>query len=143
MHRLLKRQLRKASVDPDNLPEELELLVREVEAAYNASDADREMLERSLELSSKELTSAADEIRASEQLLRGTLEATDEGILAVADGGKVLHVNDRYFEILGLPRENFFSLDPQARLAAIAERLVDSSAFAERALQVFGARERE
>ena len=137
MHRLLKRQLRRAFGDPDILPEELKHLVREVDDAYQAFDTDREMLERSLDLSSQELMAAASDIRASEELLRRTLESTEEGILAVAGGGKVLHVNDRYFEILELPREHFDSVDPQIRLEAIARRLVDPAAFAERALQVF------
>ncbi|HEU0073307.1 MAG TPA: EAL domain-containing protein [Dehalococcoidia bacterium] len=119
------------------MPEELEPLVQKIDEAYESFEADREMLERSLEISSQELMAAATDIRASEELLRRTLEATEEGVMAIDGAGKVLHVNRRYFEILELPSDHFETVEPQERLAAIARRLIDPTAFTERSLAIF------
>ncbi len=63
-HSLLKRQLKRFSLDPESLPQALQEFVSAVNDAYIQSDADRNMLERSLELSSNELMQANSELRA-------------------------------------------------------------------------------
>ncbi|MCP4752583.1 MAG: PAS domain S-box protein [Proteobacteria bacterium] len=64
MHSLLKRQLKRFSMDPNSIPEECRGLVEAVNTAYHQSDDDRNMLERSLDLSSQELLQANSELRS-------------------------------------------------------------------------------
>ena len=130
--RLIRRQLTQAGINPDFLTEEMKAFVSKVDESYRFNETDRQMLERSLEISSAELLAANRDIHASAELLRRTLEATADGVLAIGGHGKVLHVNDRYFEILDIPRSIFEIEDTNERLQMIADRLVDPQAFLER-----------
>ncbi len=58
MHRLLKRQIKRAFGDSFAIPEEWRDFIALVNSAYHESDMDRDMLERSLDLSSQELMQA-------------------------------------------------------------------------------------
>ena len=65
MHRLLKRQIRRAlgrDADIGAQPEEVQRLLTLVDEAYRQSDEDRHMLERSLDLSSDELLKSNGEL---------------------------------------------------------------------------------
>jgi signal transduction histidine kinase len=68
-HSLLKRQLRRHSIDLDGLSPALQSFVSDVGGAYRDYDDDRGMLERTLELSSNELLNANSELRAIFQAL--------------------------------------------------------------------------
>ncbi|MCP4756794.1 MAG: PAS domain S-box protein [Proteobacteria bacterium] len=68
-HSLLKRQLKRFSIDRSSLSEELRDFIDAVDNAYQQSDNDRNMVERSLELSSQELLLANSELRAIFQAL--------------------------------------------------------------------------
>ena len=125
MHRLLQRQLRKLGLGSGSAPAEWQRFVQNVDAVYAAFDGAR----RKLELSSRELLAANSDRRASEEVLRNTLEATADGVLAIGGRGSVLYVNDRYFELLDLPREVFEISDMDQRLAAVAARLIDPQPF--------------
>ncbi len=63
MHKLLRRQLKKALGSVETVPDALQPLVDEVDAAYRQSDVDRQLLERSLDLASGELLEANRELR--------------------------------------------------------------------------------
>jgi diguanylate cyclase (GGDEF)-like protein/PAS domain S-box-containing protein len=136
INRLLRRQLTRAGLNPDALPAGMQTLVKLVGEVYDSFDDDRLMLERSMEISAAELLAANRDIRASAEVLERTLQATADGILAVDRHGKVLHVNERYFEILGLPPSIFEIEDGMQRLAMIAERLVDPEDFLQRMKQI-------
>jgi PAS domain S-box-containing protein len=71
VHSLLRRQIKRHSVDYETLPENLKGLVEVVDQAYSQFDEDRGMLERAFELSSEELLQANQELaRHREQLER-------------------------------------------------------------------------
>jgi signal transduction histidine kinase/PAS domain-containing protein len=64
LHSLLRRQIKRCSLDLNAVSPAVLDLIKAVNAAYEESDADRGMLERSLELSSQELLQANGELRA-------------------------------------------------------------------------------
>ena len=65
LHRLLRRQLRRALEDPEALADDGRALLGLVSDAYEQFDEDRAILERSLELISRELLEANSDMRAA------------------------------------------------------------------------------
>ena len=106
MHKLLVRQLRRAGLDADALPEGVKALLALVDAAYVQADDERGLIERSLELMSKELTernqALRDELgarkRGEEELLR-ILENLPQAIM-VRDGDRIVYVNGTSLRLL-------------------------------------------
>ncbi|HEX2946144.1 MAG TPA: response regulator [Clostridia bacterium] len=70
LHSLLKRQLKKYSVNDIPASEELQQFLDAVNEAYYGFDMDRMIIERSLELSSQELIDSNTELRQAEEELR-------------------------------------------------------------------------
>ncbi len=68
-HSLLKRQIRKAGLDFNSLPDEIKKLLEIVSGTYVEFDDDKKLLERSLDLSSDELLNANIELKETERLL--------------------------------------------------------------------------
>jgi diguanylate cyclase (GGDEF)-like protein/PAS domain S-box-containing protein len=129
LHALLRRQLRRRSIDAGSLPADWVALVKEVDEAYKAFDADRRMLERSLDLSSRELLAANRDMRAASELLRATLESTADGILAVDSNGKVTFANERFLQLWRIPRTLAERADDDALLEYVLDQLADPEAF--------------
>ncbi len=69
LHSLLKRQLKKNSIDYNSLSDDCKKFIYSVNQAYNEFEEDRKLLERSLELSSDELLNANIELKETERLL--------------------------------------------------------------------------
>ena len=66
-HSLLRRQMRRHGLVPDQLSLEIRQFLSAVDSAYREFDDDRRMLERSLDLSSQELLQANGEMRAANE----------------------------------------------------------------------------
>lgn len=141
MHTLLRRQLRRYSIDSDALAPGCQEFLAAVAEAYDASDSDRTMLERSLELSSHELFAANAEMRAAGELLRATLNSTADGILAVASDGRVIHANARFAELWHIPAELLDAGDDAALLAHVLDQLSDADAFLAKVEQLYSSAE--
>ncbi|MEX2247829.1 MAG: EAL domain-containing protein [Dehalococcoidia bacterium] len=129
MHSLLRRQLRRQSIDPESPPPHLAGFVQAVGEAYESFDADRLMLERSLDLSSQELLSANSDMRAASRVLRATLESTEDGILVVDGGGKVIYANERMARLWRIPPDLLAAGDDAALLAHVLDQLTEPDAF--------------
>lgn len=113
MHRLLRRQLRRALGSAEALPEELQALVDAVSDTYEQADDDRRRLERSLEMTSQELLERNRQLRAdvdarqrAEQALRdrdtrtrAILAALPDLMLVVSPTGRLqeVHAPERAF----------------------------------------------
>ncbi len=70
MHKLLKRQLKKAKINPDIKDldhKQLEMLLDLVDRTYHESDRDRYTIERSLMLSSKEMQNLYEELKTKSE----------------------------------------------------------------------------
>jgi len=64
LHNLLKRQLKRFSIDLSSIPKELLDFLAAVNNTYHEFDSDKQLIERSLELSSNELFKTNTEMRA-------------------------------------------------------------------------------
>ena len=82
LHDLLRRQLRKHGGSEGHAPAGWAEFLRDVDAAYAASDADRRRLERSLELSAKDLLQANSD-------LQGVLTAFPDLFLWIDADGRI------------------------------------------------------
>ena len=102
LHNLLRRQLRRAVVNPDALPEEWRGLITLVSNAYRQFDADRAMLERSLDLSSKELIQANSEMRA---VFERVITSSVDGIFAFDRDFRCTVWNPGMEQITGVSQE--------------------------------------
>ena len=72
---------------------------------------------------------AAVALRRSESTLRATLEATTDGIVVVNHDNRALHVNGRFLEMWGVPRELVDAGDDDAVQRFIAGRFADPAQF--------------
>ena len=82
-HSLLKRQLKKAAMDPETSSVSTQRLLEMINEAYHQFDTDRKMLERSLELSSRELMDANSQMRA-------VFQAFPDILLVVSPEGRII-----------------------------------------------------
>jgi len=108
MHRLLKRQLRKLSLDPDKAPtaDSWQRFLSMVDEAYAQSDKDRYTLERSLTISSEEMQSLYQQLKASSEARMRAISSAFPDILFFQDeDGCYLDVLTSRPELLYLPRE--------------------------------------
>lgn len=88
MHRLLRRQLKRALIDEKSVPKDLALLLDLIDQAYLQFDDDREILERSLELSSAELVQRNTLMRAVFRALPDVfLWINQDGVIKDCKGG--------------------------------------------------------
>ena len=104
MHSLLKRQLKRLQLSPDEQPspEEWAEFLANVEKAYAEADKDRYLLERSLSLSSEEMQTvyrelheqSASQIAAERDLLQTVIKGMGEGLCALDETGKLIFMND-------------------------------------------------
>ena len=90
MHRLLKTQLRRLRIDPEQgpqSPEQWTALLGRIGSAYEEADQDRYTLERSLDVSSREMHELYDALRASsESQLAAERDRLKAVIASVGDG---------------------------------------------------------
>ncbi|MCB0017422.1 MAG: PAS domain S-box protein [Anaerolineales bacterium] len=104
MHSLLKRQLKRLQLSPDEQPspEEWAEFLANVEKAYAEADKDRYLLERSLSLSSEEMQTvyrelheqSTSQIAAERDLLQTVIKGMGEGLCALDETGKLIFMND-------------------------------------------------
>lgn len=78
VHSLLKRQLKKHTIDISALPVECQNVLATVNEAYHNFDADRLLLERSLDLSSQELVNVNSRLRSVFQAMPDVFLQIDE-----------------------------------------------------------------
>jgi PAS domain S-box-containing protein len=103
MDKLILRQLRRANLSNDALPNDLEAwqgFLDRVNRAYEEQARDRYLLERSLEVSSREMQALYDELRQS-------------------SASEVAAERDKLAAIIGGFRDGFCSLDPHGRLVGM------------------------
>ena len=108
MHRLLKRQLKKLSLEPDRAPEAetWRRFLSMVDDAYNQSDQDRYTLERSLTISSEEMQSLYQQLKASAEARMNAISTAFPDILFFQDeDGRYLDVLTSRPELLYVPLE--------------------------------------
>jgi diguanylate cyclase (GGDEF)-like protein/PAS domain S-box-containing protein len=119
MHRLLKRQLKKAGIDNEAAcsAEALRRLLALVERSYQDADDDRHLLEHSLEVSSKEMQelyarvkeSARREVQKSEAKYSRLIENLKQHYFFYTRDaeGEFTYVSDSVTDVLGYAKEEF------------------------------------
>ena len=105
MHRLLQRQLSRASKGQADGSPDLDLLLTLVSESYDEQDRERRLSDRSARLMEEELRAAnlASEQRA-EAHLQAILDTVGEGIVIADHQGKILSVNPALMVIFGYSR---------------------------------------
>lgn len=99
MHRLLTRQIRKATAEGRL---DLDLLLAQVDAAYHEADRERVRVDRAISLMSEELLDLNRTARArAEQKFRTIIDNVLEGILISDAAGRILTVNQPALRMLG------------------------------------------
>lgn len=143
MHKLLARQLRRFFGSAETLPFELRPFVAAVEEAYRQSDNDRALLEHSMETVSEEMVDrfrrAGEALLASQQteeqlsralsVLAATLESTTDGILVVAEGGRMVRMNQKFIDLWGIPEHIQASRDDNQALEFVLGQLQEPEEF--------------
>lgn len=109
MHRLLKRQLKKANLSTQQI-EELSVFLDSVDAAYNGYENDLAQVENILEKSSSELYRLNQilkkDIEAKENLLDEVINSVPEIIFMLDQEGKWLFVNDAWTKTTGIAKKD-------------------------------------
>ncbi|HEV3011875.1 MAG TPA: diguanylate cyclase, partial [Actinomycetota bacterium] len=142
MHRVLARQLRRLSLDPDTPPDLTDwqqFLVR-VERSYAEADAERYTSERLMELSSQEMAALYQQLRDHDQRRFQALVAGSSDTTIVLDAaGKVAYVSSSATRVLhlaadqlqGQPMVAFVGrhvhLDDATPLTATLQHLLDTA----------------
>lgn len=110
-HPLLRRQLRKHGLGPDEAPsiEAWRALLGRLDRAYTQFDQDRYTMERSMQISSEEMTSLYEDLRrssasrlaAERDKLRTIITSLAEGLLVLDAEGTVVSMNPEGARLLG------------------------------------------
>ena len=102
MHPLLRRQLRRAGLDPQAAPdrESWAAFLERVDAFYRQSEEDRYLLERSMQLSSEEMRELTDSLEASRNRLSSMVEHLAEGLVLLDAHGSILLANPEAARLL-------------------------------------------
>ena len=103
LHRLLRRQVRRALEDPQSLPDDGRTLLGLISEAYERFDQDRDALERSLESTSKELLEATSDMRAA---FERVITSSIDGIFACDAAFNITVWNPGMELITGVTRED-------------------------------------
>lgn len=114
MHRLLKRQLKKASFTPEEM-DKISPFLDGVDRAYNCFESDYQHLESVLELSSQELYKAnhllqQDVIDTKTQLYR-TVNSITDVIFETDEEGEFTFLNNAWEMLTGFPVESCIGLN--------------------------------
>lgn len=117
MHRLLKRQLKKTQITPEDLPANFHRFFNLVDQAYISADEDRSLLENTLTISSKEMQGLYDELAEKSAQKLNQSEAKYSRLLEKLEyhyffytinlQGQYTFVSDSVQRILGFPPEAF------------------------------------
>ena len=151
MHKLLARQLRRFFGSPEALPVELRPFVAAVEEAYQQSDNDRALLEHSMETVSEEMVDrfrrAGEALLASQRteeqlsralsVLAATLESTTDGILVVAEGGRIVRMNQKFIDLWGIPEHIQASRDDNQALEFVLGQVQDPEQFLRKVKELY------
>jgi signal transduction histidine kinase len=157
MHKLLARQLRRFFGSSETLPAELRPFVAAVEEAYRQSDADRALLEHSMETVSQEMIDRFRRTgeallasqRTEEQLSRAlsvlaaTLESTTDGILVVADGGRIVRMNQKFIDLWQIPEYIQASRDDNQALEFVLGQVQEPEQFLRKVKETYAQPEAE
>ena len=103
LHRLLRRQVRRALEDPQSLPNDGQELLGLVSDAYEQFDEDRALLEHSLKQMSKELLEANSDMRAA---FERVITSSIDGIFACDASFNITVWNPGMELITGVTRED-------------------------------------
>ena len=103
LHRLLRRQVRRALEDPQSLPNDGRELLGLVSDAYEQFDEDRALLEHSLKQMSKELLEANSDMRAA---FKRVITSSIDGIFACDASFNITVWNPGMELITGVTRED-------------------------------------
>ena len=105
MHRLLQRQLARATRGNPNAPPDLAVLLELVSQTYDEHDRERRLSDRSTRLMEEELRAANHVSRQqAEAHLQAILDAVGEGIVIADYNGTILGVNPALLIIFGYTR---------------------------------------
>jgi PAS domain S-box-containing protein len=80
---------------------------------------------------------AEEEVRRSLALLEATLDATADGILVVDAAGKIVHYNQRFVDLWGIPAEIAQTRDESKTVAFVLDKLKDPAAFVKKVMTVY------
>ena len=103
LHRLLRRQVRRALENPQSLPDDERKLLGLISEAYERFDQDRDELERALESTSKELLEAKSDMRAA---FERVITSSIDGIFACDAAFNITVWNPGMELITGVTRED-------------------------------------
>lgn len=166
-HHVLRRQLRKLGLTPQNVPspEQWAQLVERISQAYQEADQERYLLERSLEISSAEMKELYEQLRLSSEtriaeerdklrqaklelerslsLLQATFEATVDGILAVDRDGTMVSMNQNFIRLWNIPTEIVASRNDEAALQHVLSQLADPEEFLAKVRELYETPEAE
>ena len=103
LHRVLRRQLRKAGASLDESPgdEAWTRFVQRVEAHYRATDDARYTLLRSIDISSSEMEQLHQAVEDERAQLAALFDAMPQGVFVVDDGGRVQRCNAAAARLVG------------------------------------------
>ena len=124
LHRLLQRQLARASRGSADGTPDFELLLRLVSDCYEENDKERRLSDRSARLMEEELRAANQEARRQAKAhLQAILDTVGEGIVIADRNGDIVSVNPALLSIFGHERgdligRNVSTLVPLADLTA-------------------------
>ncbi|MEM7117505.1 MAG: ATP-binding protein [Chloroflexota bacterium] len=111
IHHVLRRQLRKLNISPDEVPSpaQWERLIARISQAYTESDQERYLLERSLTISSEEMQTLYEQLQlasetriaAERDKLQAIIAALGEGLCVLDQNGRLQSMNPIAAEIIG------------------------------------------
>jgi diguanylate cyclase (GGDEF)-like protein/PAS domain S-box-containing protein len=101
MHRLLDRQIRKASANGGTL--DIDELLRLVSLTYTEDEEDSRRTDRSIQLMVDELDAANHSLTHAGEQLKLTLESVQHGIMMIDAGARISVCNAQARELLALP----------------------------------------
>jgi PAS domain S-box-containing protein len=109
-------RLRIAERELKNSHDKLELIVDERTSELRKAT-------ESLKIEIEEHKQAEEALQESKLLLRATIESTADGILVVDKNGSVIHTNNRFAQIWGIPNEIIETGDDEKLLSYVLNRL--------------------
>ncbi|HLN23640.1 MAG TPA: response regulator [Patescibacteria group bacterium] len=106
MHKLLERQLRKATKDAAEGPVNLEALLEQVDRTYQERDREQRMTRLAASLMEEELREVNRKIKdGAERHLKAILDTVGEGVVIADRRGRILDTNRALLTIFGYEQE--------------------------------------